>query len=96
MLFCRRSDANEPSKVAEQKMVNVLATASGAAISAPPPLVGASLMACSDNDAKHSSQRVLRYLESLKDVEADQKGNRSSFHCFMLLVLLLTLFFLLM
>jgi hypothetical protein len=35
-------------------------------------------MACTYNDARASAQWVLSYLESLKDVEADQKGNRSS------------------
>jgi hypothetical protein len=61
----------------------------------PPPLAGAGLMTCSCNDARLSAQWVLRYLENLKDVEVDQEGNRSTFHCFMLQVLLLTLFFLL-
>jgi hypothetical protein len=56
---------------------------------------GAGLMTCSYNDAMSSTQQVLRYLESLKDAEVDLEDNRSSFIAFMLLVLLLTLFFLL-
>jgi hypothetical protein len=76
MLLCRTSDTDEPSKAAEQKPVNVLATSSRAAALAPPPLVGAGLMACSYNNARSSAQRVLRYLESLKDAEADREGNR--------------------
>jgi hypothetical protein len=52
-------------------------------------------MTCSYNDARSSTQQVLRYLESLKDAEVDLEDNRSSFIAFMLLVLLLTLFFLL-
>jgi hypothetical protein len=66
----------------------VLATSSGATASAPPPLAGVGLTTCSYNDARHSIQWVLQYLESLKDAETDQEGNRSSLHCFMLLVLL--------
>jgi hypothetical protein len=95
MLLCRTSDAKKPSKSTEHKPANVLVTTSRAAASVPPPLAGACLIACSYNDAKHSTQWVLQYLESLKDVEGDREGNRSSFHCFILLVLLLTLFFLL-
>jgi hypothetical protein len=55
-------------------------TSSMAAASAPPPSVGVGLMACSYNDARFSAQRVLQYLESLKDGEADREGNRSSFN----------------
>jgi hypothetical protein len=50
-----------------------------AAASVPPPLVGAGLTACSNADARSSAQRILWYLESLKDVEADREGNMSSF-----------------
>jgi hypothetical protein len=52
-------------------------------------------MTCSYNDIRHSAQRVLRYLESMKDAEANREGNGSSFHCYIFLVLLLILFFLL-
>jgi hypothetical protein len=55
MLFCRTYDADEPSEATEQKPINVLATSSGAAASAPTPLVGAGLMACSYNDARSSA-----------------------------------------
>jgi hypothetical protein len=44
-----------------------------------PPLAGACLTTCTYNDAKSSAQRVLQYLESLKDAEANQEDNRSSF-----------------
>jgi hypothetical protein len=66
MLLWGPSDADEPSKDDEQKLVNVLVTSSGAATSAPPPSVRAGLMACSYNDARHSAQWVLQYLERLK------------------------------
>jgi hypothetical protein len=36
-------------------------------------------MTCSNVDARSSTQQILRYLESLKDVEADQEGIRFSF-----------------
>jgi hypothetical protein len=51
VLYCRAPDANESSKAVEQKHVDVLATSSMADASAPPPLVGASLTACTYNDA---------------------------------------------
>jgi hypothetical protein len=95
MLRYRASDADEPSKADEQQPINVLAISSGVASSTPPPSTRADLMACSYNDGRHSAQWVLQYLENLKDAEADGEGNRSSFHCFTLLVLLLTSFFLL-
>jgi hypothetical protein len=79
MLFCRISDADEPSKAAKQKLANVLATSSRAAASDPSPLAGTILMACPYNNAKFSAQRVLRYLENLKDAGANREGNRSSF-----------------
>jgi hypothetical protein len=90
-----KSTASKPSKVAKQKPVNMLVTSSGAATSAPPPLAGVGLTTCSYNDIRHSAQRVLRYLESMKDAEANREGNGSSFHCYIFLVLLLILFFLL-
>jgi hypothetical protein len=36
-------------------------------------------MVCSNAEARHSTQCVLHYLESLKDVEAEMEGTRSSF-----------------
>jgi hypothetical protein len=56
MLFCRTSDADEPSKAAEQKLINVLMTSSGAVASAPPPLAGADLTACAYIDVRSSAQ----------------------------------------
>jgi hypothetical protein len=78
VLYCRTPDASESSKAIEQKFLDVLATPSLASASAPPTLVGASLMACTYNDTRSSAQHVLCYLESFKDVEVDRKGNRSS------------------
>jgi hypothetical protein len=78
VLYCRTPNASEPSKAIEQKPVDKLMTSSMATATAPPPSVGAGLMACTYNDTRSSAQRVLSYLESLKDVKADQKGNRSS------------------
>jgi hypothetical protein len=58
-----------------------------------PPLVGAGLVACTYNNTRSSTQRVLRYLESLKDAEADREGNSpsllqatSSFAAYILLI----------
>jgi hypothetical protein len=71
-------DANESSKAALQKPVDALAISFVAPISANPPSTGADLMACTYNGARSSAQWVLGYLESLKDVEAEWKGNKSS------------------
>jgi hypothetical protein len=54
-------------------------TPSLAVVSASLPLVGVGLMTCSNVDARSSTQQILQYLESLKDVEADQEGIRFSF-----------------
>jgi hypothetical protein len=57
----------------------VLATSSLAAASAPPPLVGTGLTTCSNVDAMSFAQRILQYLESLKDAGDDREGNMPSF-----------------
>jgi hypothetical protein len=31
-------------------------------------------MICSNTEARHFAQRIIQYLENLKDVEADQEG----------------------
>jgi hypothetical protein len=74
MIICRKSTDGEPSKAVEQQPVNVQTTPSLTVVSASPPLAGACLMACSNVDARSSTQQILRYLESLKDAEADQEG----------------------
>jgi hypothetical protein len=38
-----------------------------------------SIHAYSNADARHCARRVLQYVESLKDAEADWDGNKSSF-----------------
>jgi hypothetical protein len=79
VIICRKSTDGKPSKAADQQPANVQATHSLAIVSASPPLVGAGLAACSNADARSSTQWILQYLESLKDVEADRKGIRFSF-----------------
>jgi hypothetical protein len=84
VLYCRTPSAGETSRATEQKHVVVLATFSAITVSAPPP-TGAGLTACTYNDVGSSAQRVLRYLENLKDVEADREGNKSfNAPCFLL------------
>jgi hypothetical protein len=39
---------------------------------------GACLMIYSNAEVRHSTQRVLQYIESLKDMDDDRKGDRSS------------------
>jgi hypothetical protein len=79
VIYFRKSTPSEPSKATEKKYIDVLAPSSMATASAPPPLAGVGLMACSYNDARCSTQRVHRYLDSLKVVEADREGNMASF-----------------
>jgi hypothetical protein len=55
VLYCRTSDVGEPSKAAEKKHVGVLVTYSMVVASAPLPLVGAGLTACTYNDARSST-----------------------------------------
>jgi hypothetical protein len=50
-----------------------------ATTSVPPPVVGICLTACSNADDRHCARRVLQYVQGLKDAEAVQEGNRSSF-----------------
>jgi hypothetical protein len=40
---------------------------------------GTCLMVCTNAEARHSTQRVLHYLESLKYVETERAGTRSFF-----------------
>jgi hypothetical protein len=39
---------------------------------------GIGMMICLHAKAWHSTRRVIQFLESLKDVESEQKGNQSS------------------
>jgi hypothetical protein len=55
---------------------------------------GTGLTVYSNAEARHSTQRVLHYMESLKDVEADREGTHSSFAASNLWFSLLTLWFL--
>jgi hypothetical protein len=69
----RKSSTGGPSKATEQQLaveqvISYVATASA-------PLVwGTCLSVCSNTKARHSAQRVVQYLENLKDVEADREG----------------------
>jgi hypothetical protein len=78
-LYYRASDATKQSKAIEHKPSDALGTSSVAAASTPLPLAGAGLTTCTYDDARSFAQWVLWYLEKLKDVEADQEANRSSF-----------------
>jgi hypothetical protein len=65
VIIYRKSIDGEPSKAAEQQQVNVQMTPSLVVVSASPPLVGTGLTACSNADARSSTQRILQYMESL-------------------------------
>jgi hypothetical protein len=79
--ICRKPSKGESSKATEQQLARKHTISSVATASVPPPGGGGgtSLMICSNTKTWHSTQQVLQYLENLKDVEADQQGNRSSF-----------------
>jgi hypothetical protein len=53
-------------------------TSSMVVASVPHLAVGTGLTDCSSADARHSAQWVLQYVESLKNVEAEREGNKSS------------------
>jgi hypothetical protein len=44
-------------------------------------------MVCTNAEARHSTQRVLHYLESLKDMETEREGNLILLRCFKPLIL---------
>jgi hypothetical protein len=79
MIIYRKSTDGEPSKAADQQPVNVQLTPSLAVVYVSLLLAGTCLTACSNADVMSSTQRILQYLESLKDAKADREGNRSSF-----------------
>jgi hypothetical protein len=79
MIICRKPAKSESYKATEQQPIIMQIKPSMAATSAFPPVAGTCLMACSNADVWHCAQRVLKYVESLKDAEVDQEGNKSSF-----------------
>jgi hypothetical protein len=79
VIVCRKSSEGRPSKTTEQQLFVKQTISSEAATSAPPLVGGTGLTVCSNAEARHSTQRVLQYLESLKDVETDREGTHSSF-----------------
>jgi hypothetical protein len=74
----RKSSLGRPSKAVELQPTAKQAT-SYAATSSAPPMGGTCLTVCSNAEARHFTQRVLHYLESLKDVKIEREGTRSSF-----------------
>jgi hypothetical protein len=74
----RKSSEGGPSKTAKQQLAAKHAISSVATAYAPPPAGGTGLMACSNAEARHSTQRVVQYLENMKDVEAGREGAHSS------------------
>jgi hypothetical protein len=74
----RKTIEDKPSKLDEQKPVDMQMVSFVVVASVPPPLAGACLTAYSNVDTMSFAQWILRYLESLKDAEADQEGNMSS------------------
>jgi hypothetical protein len=79
MIICKKPTKSESSKAAEHQPVITRITPYVAAASVPPPMAGTGLTACSSADARHCARRVLQYVQSLKDVEADLEGNKSPF-----------------
>jgi hypothetical protein len=67
------SKATEPQPPAEQIIPSV------ATAPAPPSTGGTSLTIYTNAEVRHSTKRVLHYLESLNDVETENVGTQSSF-----------------
>jgi hypothetical protein len=61
--------AAEPQSPTEQTIPSVATASAG----------GTCLTICTNSEARHSTQRLLHYLESLKDVETEKAGTQSSF-----------------
>jgi hypothetical protein len=70
----RKSSTGGPSKATEQQLAVEQVISYVATASAPPLVWGTCLSVCSNTKASHSAQRVVQYLENLKDVEADREG----------------------
>jgi hypothetical protein len=79
MITQRKSSSSGLSKAIEPQLATEKAISSVATASAPPLVGGPCLTVCSNTEVRHSTQRVIHYLESLKDVEADREGTHSSF-----------------
>jgi hypothetical protein len=67
------SEAAEPQPHAEWTIPSVVTA------SAPLSMGGSCMMVYSNAEARHFTQQVLHYLESLKDVETKREGTESSF-----------------
>jgi hypothetical protein len=67
------------SSKADEQLASKHAVSSTSTISAPPAGGRIGLMIYSNAEARHSTKRVLQYIERLKDVETDREGTRSSF-----------------
>jgi hypothetical protein len=82
---CRTPDVFEPSKAVEQKPSHALVLlSSGATAPNPSPSMtvvkgGTGLVVCDYADAGAYAQRVLQYLEHMKNMVDDREGNRSNF-----------------
>jgi hypothetical protein len=75
----RKSSPCGPPKATEPQPPNEQIIPSVATASAPSSTGGTCMTVCTNVEATHSTQRVLHYLESLKDVETERAGTRSSF-----------------
>jgi hypothetical protein len=96
MIIYKKSAKSEPSKAAEQQPVNVQTTPSMAAASVPLPAARTGLTTCSNADARHATLWILQYVECLKDARHTTLWILQHFllHCFWILALLLTSWFL--
>jgi hypothetical protein len=79
MIACRKSPLGGPPKAAELQPPAEQIIPSADIASAPPSTGGIGLTVCTNAEARHSTQQVLHYLDSLKDVETERAGTRSSF-----------------
>jgi hypothetical protein len=90
MAICRKSTKSESSNAVARQPVGKQTILSVTAASVPPHVVGIGLTICSNAEARQPTQRVLQYLESLKNADVEQEGNQFIFTTSGYLLLLLT------
>jgi hypothetical protein len=79
MIARRKSSLGGPPKATEPQPPIEQAISSVATAYAPLSVGGTGLTVCINVETRHSTQRVLHYLESLKDMETEREGTQSSF-----------------
>jgi hypothetical protein len=77
--ICRKTSKSKSPKAVGKQSTRKQAVSSMAVASVTPSEGETGLMIYSHAEARHSTRRVIQFLENLKDVESDRIGNQSSF-----------------